>query len=398
MKPRSTPMMITLILLTATSIIVQNMFLPSLSAMADEFSVSYAQANGLVAGFLVATAVLSFFLGPLSDYYGRRPIMLMGLAIFCLATIGCLFAESFLLFWIFRMIQAAVVVGLLLSRAILRDLFDDKGAAKKLAQLAMAMAIAPMLAPLLGGILQENYGWRANFWFFFCAGIAMFVLTWIDLGETRHKEFKSFRDQIATYPTLLMSRRFWGYTMTTSFSIGAFYAYLGSAPIIAEDLLGLSPSMIGLFLGLITFGFFFGNFASSKLSDRMSFPSLMIIGRGVSLLGTGLGLICVLLGFVSPLTVLGFAVFAGLGNGLTIPVGNAGIMSVNPKLSGSASGLSAVVLLLMSALCSWIAGWTASQYTVATTVPLVLVVVSALGLFFAVFTAWAERRAGDQRQ
>ena len=388
-------MMITLILLTATSIIVQNMFLPSLSAMASDFSVSYAQANGLVAGFLVATAVISFFLGPLSDYYGRRPILLICLVIFCLATIGCLLVTNFWVFWVFRMTQAAIGAGLLLSRAILRDLFDDKEAAKKIAQLSMAMALAPMLAPLLGGVLQENFGWRANFIFFLCAGISMFILAWFDLGETSHKEFKSMRAQIATYPTILKSRRFWGYTMTTSFSIGAFYSYLGSVPVIAEELLGLSPSTIGLFLGIITFGFFFGNFASSKLSDRMSFPRLMVIGRSVSMLGTGMGLVLVLLGFVSPLTVLGFGFFAGLGNGLTIPVGNAGIMSVNPKLAGSAAGLSAVVLLLVSALCSWVAGWTASQFTSAATVPLILVSVSALGLLCALYTDWAERRAGS---
>ncbi len=396
MNDHTPPMMITLILLTAFSVVVQNMFLPSLSAMADDFGVTYAQANGLVAGFLVATAAVSFFLGPLSDYYGRRPVMLFALLVFCLATIGCIIVTEFWLFWIFRMIQTAVGAGLLLSRAILRDLFDDKAAAKKIAQLSMAMAVVPMLAPLFGGFLQESFGWRASFVFFLIAGMGLLVWVWIDLGETSHKEFKSLRAQIATYPTILKSWRFWGYTMTTSFSIGAFYAYLGAVPIIGEKLLGLPPSVVGLFLGVITFGFFFGNFASSKLSDRMSFPALMIIGRSISFLGTGMGLLLVSLGIINPITVLGFGVFAGLGNGLTIPVGNAGIMSVNPKLSGSASGLSAVVLLLISALCSWASGWVAGQNIAAPTLPSILVTVSAIGLGFAIFTHIAEKRAATR--
>ena len=389
---QSPPMMTTLILLTAFSIIVQNMFLPSLSAMAQDFGVSYATANTLVAGFLFVTAGVSFFLGPLSDYYGRRLVMIWSFAIFCAATLGCLFAQSFELFLIFRMIQTVVVAGLLLSRAILRDLFDDKGAAKKIAQLSMAMAVVPMLAPIMGGVLQETFGWRANFVAFLGIGLALLGLVIADLGETAGREFTSFRDQIKTYPTILKSRRFWGYTLTVSFSIGTFYTFLGAVPVIGETLLDLKPREVGFFLGIITAGFFCGNFVSSKLSDHMAFPKMMILGRSASLFGALLGISLISLGWVSPITVIGCGIFAGFGNGLTIPVGNTGIMSVNPKLAGSAAGSSSVVFLLISAICSLLAGIFAADFISPYTLPVMLAVISAVGLLCAIYTHWAEGR------
>ena len=151
---KSDPHLITLIIITAASIISLNMFLPSLAHMASEFNVSYSIMNISVAGYLAVTAILQLIIGPLSDRFGRRIILLGSVAIFCLATVGCIFSTNIWWFLVFRILQGSMISGAALSRAIVRDMMDTKDAVKVLAVIAMAMAIVPMIAPMFGGFLD----------------------------------------------------------------------------------------------------------------------------------------------------------------------------------------------------------------------------------------------------
>ncbi|MDE0704793.1 MAG: MFS transporter, partial [Rhodospirillaceae bacterium] len=217
------PRFITLIALSGLSVLSLNMFLPSLSNIATDFEAPYALVNLAIAGYAGATAILQLIVGPLSDRFGRRPVMLASLIIFCLASIGCLLAADIWTLLLFRTMQAAIVSGYTVSLAVVRDTAGAQRAASLIGYLAMAWAIAPMLGPMLGGLLDQFFGWRASFWAFFGFGIVVLTLCWIDLRETNQTPSAALKKQFRAYPELVRSRRFWGYALCMAFSTGGFY-------------------------------------------------------------------------------------------------------------------------------------------------------------------------------
>ena len=334
------PHLITLIILTSTSVLAMNMFLPSLTNMAVEFSVSYSLMNISVAGYLAITAILQVILGPLSDRFGRRPVLLGSILIFSLASLFCALSSNIWIFLSLRILQGAIISGMTLSRAIVRDIMDPKDAVRVLGTIAMAMAVAPMLGPVLGGVFDEVFGWRAIFWFYLGLGLVLFILTWADLGETNKNTSATFRKQFATYPDLLRSGLFWGYSICLSFGIACFYAFLSGAPLVADKVLNLPPSHLGFYMGSITGAFLVGSFISNRLAKHTTSTKLVLTGRTISVLGLSLGLIIVMFGNVSSLSIFGSTLFIGLGNGMSLPSCYVGVMNVRSDLAGSAAGLS----------------------------------------------------------
>ncbi|MEM1237615.1 MAG: MFS transporter, partial [Pseudomonadota bacterium] len=207
------PHLSTLIILAGVSALGMNIFLPSLPGMTEYFSTDYGIMQLSVALYLGFNAGLQLIVGPISDRYGRRPVVLGGIILFMLATLGCLWAPTVEVFLVFRMAQAAIVVGMVLSRAIVRDLVSQDQAASMLGYLTMGMSVVPMLGPAVGGVLDQAFGWQANFWLLFILGGGLFLLAWADLGETAPLANSNFRDQVRDYPALLTSPRFWGYNL-----------------------------------------------------------------------------------------------------------------------------------------------------------------------------------------
>jgi MFS family permease len=208
------PKLFTLVLLSGLSVVSLNMFLPSLSNIAAEFQTSYRLlASVSIAGYAAMTTVLQLLIGPLSDRVGRRPVVLVSLVIFVVASLGCLLALDVWAFLLFRTMQAAIVSGFALSRVIIRDTEPAQKAASLMGYLSIAWAIAPMLAPMLGGAFDQLFGWRANFWAFLGFGAAVLVLCWLDLGETNKNPSETFTKQFKAFPSLFRSRRFWGYSL-----------------------------------------------------------------------------------------------------------------------------------------------------------------------------------------
>jgi DHA1 family bicyclomycin/chloramphenicol resistance-like MFS transporter len=185
---RSTaPHILTLILLASISALAMNIFLPSLPNMTDYFQTDYRLMQLSVAVYLAVNAVLQIIVGPVSDKFGRRPVILWGLGLFLIATLGCLYAPTAEVFLFFRMCQAIVAVAMVLSRAVVRDMFPQDQAASMIGYVTMGMAVVPMIGPAFGGVLDEVFGWQANFWSLFILGALIFALVWNDLGETATK-------------------------------------------------------------------------------------------------------------------------------------------------------------------------------------------------------------------
>ena len=333
------PSLLTLVSITGTGALAMNIFLPSLPGMAQHFGVEYGVMQLAVSAFLAVSAVLQLLCGPISDRFGRRPVLLASLAIFVLATIGTLLAPTAGWFLTFRLIQAVVTTGFVLSRAVIRDMVPAERAASMIGYVTMGMSLVPMIAPTIGGVLDESFGWRASFVAMGALGTIVLVLCWFDLGETARGGGVPLRQQIATYPLLARSQRFWGYALAATLSSGAFYAYLGGAPFVGRHVLHLSPAEIGYWFAAPSIGYAIGNFTSARFSTRIGMNRMMLAGAVICTLPLAMALLGDLAGARDPLVFFGSVAFMGLGNGMLLPNANAGMMSVRPELAGTASGL-----------------------------------------------------------
>jgi len=386
------PHILTLVLITGMSALSMSIFLPSLAAMTDYFQTDYAIMQIAVSGYLAATAVLQVFIGPISDRFGRRNLVMGSLALFVLATIGTLLATTVEVFLFFRVLQAVVATSMALSRAIVRDMVGQAEAASMIGYVTMGMALVPMVGPMIGGGLEQVFGWQATFILLAVLGLATFLLVYLDLGETVKGEGVGFRDQLRTYPELFRSPRFWGYVLCAAFGSGAFFALLGGTSFVASTLFGLSPLWSGIALGAPAVGYAVGNYISGRFSVQVGINRMAIIGTGVTIAGLGASALLTLWGVTHPLNFFGFCTFLGLGNGIMLPSVMAGSISVRPHLAGTASGLGGAIMIGGGAALSQFAG---SVLTVESgTMPLQLIMlgVSILALLSVLFVVWRERQ------
>ncbi len=353
---RTPPHVLTLVAIASLPALNMNIVLPSLPGLSVYYEADYAVVALAVSAYLGLTALLQLGIGPLSDRYGRRPVLLGGFAIFLAATAACLVAPTIEIFLACRFLQAFVIGGIVLSRAIVRDMVPMERAASMIGYVTMGMSVAPMIGPMFGGVLDEAFGWRAVFAFTFLFGIVVTALAWADLGETNRAKSGNFRAQFAAYPELATSRRFWGYSCTAAFTSGAFFALLGGGPWVATEILGMSPSALGLYFGLIALGYMFGNFLSGRYAVRMGIDTMMVFGGAITVFGVALAMTFFAVGIVHPLAFFGSILFVGLGNGLVLPSANAGMVSVRPNLAGSASGLGGALTIGAGAMLSAASG------------------------------------------
>lgn len=350
------PAIITLVLMAGLGALSMNIFLPSMPGMAAYFEVEYAVMQLAISAYLTVMAAIQLIIGPLSDRYGRRPVVLGAFVIFTLATLGCLLAPNIETFMICRMAQAGVSAGLVLSRAMVRDMVGPEKSASMIGYVTMCMAVAPMIGPMIGGAIEQAWGWHANFAVLLLFGIGVMVLCWVDAGETNRHRSASFTEQFRAYPELFASRRFWGYALACAFASGAFFTFMGGAPYVATEMLGLSPSELGFYFGFIAGGYMSGNFLSGRYSQRVGLNRMILTGTLVS---TGSMLFCLglfLAGVAHPLALFGPVFVMGMGNGMTMPNAMAGSLSVRPALAGSASGLGSTLMMGGGAALSAITG------------------------------------------
>lgn len=390
---RSTrPHLLTIVLLTSISALGMNLFLPSLPGMAAYFDADYSTLQLSVGIYLGASAMLQVLIGPISDQMGRRPVILWGLALFMVATLGCILAPTAGIFLFFRMCQAVVAVGMVLGRAAIRDMYDTDRAASMIGYVTMAMAVVPMVAPAIGGALDHLAGWKANFALLMAFGGLVWTLVWLDFGETKSRSGLSLARQFGEYPELLRSPRFWGYVLTAAFASGAFFSYLGGAPYIGTEVFGMDPGRLGLFLGAPALGYMAGNGLSGAYSVRVGTNRMIVLGGLVSTLSTGLSLVLFLVGHGNELVFFGLVTFLGLGNGMTMPNATAGSMSVRPHLAGSASGLGGAIMLGGGAALSVLAGHLLTPSSGAFPLLWLMFVTSVLALGSIFVVIWRERR------
>jgi DHA1 family bicyclomycin/chloramphenicol resistance-like MFS transporter len=351
------PKILTLTLMAGVAALTMNIFLPSLPSMAAWFGVPYAFMQLSVALYLGLSAVLQIFIGPLSDRYGRRPVLLTCFVIFLAATIGTLIAPDAITFLVFRMMQAVVVSGMVLARAIVRDVVDDPGqAASMIGYVTMGMTLVPMIGPVIGGYLDQYIGWQANFGLLLGMGVIVLVLIWADLGETAPPSKGGIFEQMKKYPLLLTSRIFWGYCLCAAFASGCFFAYLGGAPFVGNQVFGLKSSEIGKLFALTAVGYATGNFIAGRFSARVGLNRMVLFGTLATTGGLAVLMVLTLAGLSGPVVFFGLTIAMGIGNGMSLPNTNAGILAARPELAGTASGLGGAITIGGGAAFAALAG------------------------------------------
>ena len=356
---RSTPPHIfTLILLASISALTMNIFLPSLPNIASDLNSSTGMLGLSVGIYLASSAILQLIIGPFSDQFGRRPLIIWSLIIFCLSTLATVFVTSTAQFLLLRVFQAISASCMVLARAIVRDTTESiEKAGSKIAYVTMGMALVPMVGPAIGGLLDYQYGWEASFWVLCLLGLVILIIAFFDVGETLSDHNQSFLEQISTYPSLLRSKRFWGYCLSSAFVSGAFFSYLGGAPFVGNEVFGLEPKDLGFWFGAPAIGYILGNFLSGRFSTKIGLEKMIFLGVTTALLGVSVSLTISFLGQGSMLSFFGFMTLVGLGNGMSIPNATAAMMSINPKLAGTAAGLGSAIMIGGGAALSAIANF-----------------------------------------
>ena len=342
----SPPHIFTLILLASISALTMNIFLPSLPNIAASLGSSTSILGLSVGIYLASSALLQLIIGPFSDQFGRRPLILWSLIIFCLSTLATVFVTNTAQFLILRIFQAISASCMVLARAIVRDTTESvEQAGSQIAYVTMGMAFVPMIGPAIGGLLDYQYGWTASFWILCLLGSMIFLISYFDVGETLPENSQGFLEQIRTYPSLLRSKRFWAYSLSSAFVSGAFFSYLGGAPFVGNEVFGLSPKDLGIWFGAPAVGYILGNFLSGRFSTKIGLDKMIFFGVIIALTGVSISFIISYLGFGSILSFFGLMSLVGLGNGMSIPNATAAMMSVNPKLAGTAAGLGSAIMI-----------------------------------------------------
>lgn len=391
------PHIITLVIVSGLAALNMNMFLPSLPGIAATYGADYALVQLSVSGYLACTGALQLVIGPLSDRYGRRPVLLAALVVFVVATAICTLAPTIELFLLGRMLQAGVVSSFVLSRAIVRDVVDTDRAASMIGYITMGMSVVPMVGPAFGGFLDGLFGWQATFVTIFIFAVITTVLVWADLGETNTTRSSSMLSQFAAYPDLVRSRRFWGYSLTATFASGAFFSFLGGGPYVASTILGMSPTALGFYFFFIAFGYMIGNFLSGRYASRVGVNPMMIYGNVIATIGTLIILAFFLAGLQYPITFFGPIFLVGIGNGVTLPSANAGIVSVRPHLAGSASGLGGAMIIGGGAALAALVGALLSPETGAYPLIILMIASSLLGILSALYVDKVAREVATAK-
>ncbi|MGB0498790.1 MAG: multidrug effflux MFS transporter [Rubricella sp.] len=392
---RTPPHIVTLVLIAGIGALSMNIFLPSLPAMAEHFGAEYGLVSLTISGYLAIIGVLQVIIGPLSDRYGRRPVLLGALGIFCLATLGALLAPNIWVLLFFRALQAAVAAGIVLSRAIVRDMVPADQAASMIGYVTMGMSLVPMVGPIIGGWLDAAFGWQASFIALLLFGLAVTAMVWRDLGETNSDPSASFADQFRAYPELIRARRFWGYAFTAAFASGAYFAFLGGAPWVASEYLGLTSAEVGAWFSAPAIGYMLGNFLSGRYSGALGLNRMMLTGGLVAVAGAVLAVAMFGAGILHPISLFGPIALVGVGNGLTLPSANAGIVSVRPRLAGSASGLGGALMIGGGAALAAFTGAMLGGDSGPWPLLYVMAIASALSVATTLYVIRRARVAGD---
>ena len=337
-----------------------DMYLPAFPALQQAFQTSAGQVQLTLSSFFIAFASGQILYGPLADRYGRKPPVYAGLGLFVLASIGCAFAQEVEQLIFLRFLQAlGAGGGVVLARAMVRDLFPPADAVTVFSRLMLVIGVAPMLAPLLGGYLLVWFNWQAIFHFLTLCGLLCLLAVWLRLPESlppQERPRLSFRRIIIGYAHLMIDRRFIGPALVGGLCICGMFVYITASPFVFIEVLGLTPAAYGWVFGLNAFGFIATSQVNARIGRRYgpgttlsaSVPALVIVAvllilGGVFGVGGSLGVYLPVFAYVACL-------------GFIMPNTAALAMAPFGRNAGAASALLGTLQFALAGAASAVAG------------------------------------------
>ncbi len=364
-------------------------FFPAFRVMEAELNVSAAVMQQTLSLYLTAYAVMSLFHGPLSDAYGRRPVIIISTALFALATLGCALAPSFAMLLVFRAAQGiAAGAGLIVGRAIIRDRFAGPDAQRLMSQVSLIFSAAPALAPVIGGVMLGVGGWRSIFGTLTAFTALTVLWCWKALPETlplAQRQPIAVKSLARTYAGMLQDAVFRRLALTGVFNFAALFLYIASAPVFVLDILHLSERQFAWLFVPVIGGMMIGAIFSGRMAGRRSAVQTLRLAYGLMALGHGLNLaVALLLPPGVPWSVLPIAL-VGVGVALSFPSLTLMVLDRYPATRGAASSLQAALTLMFNAVISGLVAPLVSHHPVQ-------LAVMAAALCLTGFTVWRLAR------
>jgi DHA1 family bicyclomycin/chloramphenicol resistance-like MFS transporter len=346
-----------LALVSATGPFAMQIFLPALPSIARDFAVDPGVAQLTLSAAMAAIAVSTLAYGPLSDRFGRRPVLLAGLALFLIGSVACVLARTVEALVVARIVQAAGgAAGMVLARAMARDLHDATGAAIVISRLTMVMVLAPMVAPVIGGILHDAFGWRSIFVLVAVLAVLVFVLGWLRVEESRAPVRVGGGGLLRGFVELLGMPRFVVLMLYPAFSSMIFFGFISGAPYVMAEILHRPATEYGLWFMLVAGSYILGNFGATRLTRRFGSLNLMVAGMVIAVAGALLLILVQSLGGLTPATLFLPVALTQIGQGLGLPNAQAVALDAFPARAGTASALTGFTQMLAAGAASQAVG------------------------------------------
>src|SRR6201991_538449 len=363
-------MLLLLVVMTGAAPISLYMLVPALPMLATTFGRDISIAQMTVSLYMVGIAFSQITMGPLSDRFGRRPVLLWGLGLMVVASLGCIFAESLPQLIAARFFQAlGGASGMVVSRAIIRDIYERDRVASMISLVVAALMIGQMVSPLTGGLIETAFGWRAIFYAVTIAAITVAIGIAIALPETRRDRAVGsggFRSDVGT---LIKSRAFIGYVMCQVLASQIIFTFAGGGPYIVVTQMGRTSAEYGAWFATTGFAYLIGNLFCVRFSPRHSLEKLIWLGLALQLAGSVLNLVWGVIGLnQAPSWLFGTQMIVMVGNAFVMANSAAGAISIRPEAAGTASGAMGFLQQGIGALMSQFGAYLGGHS--ATTLPL----------------------------
>lgn len=333
--------------------------LPSTPGLQRVFATDFGTVQLTLTLYMIGLAVAQLLYGPLSDRIGRRPALIGGLALFLVGSVVCLFAAAIEVLVLGRVIQAlGGSAGIVLSRAIIRDLYEREQGASRLAYITMVMVMLSMLSPAVGGYLDAWWGWRSVFVLLLVLGAVVLASSIVFIHETHPPERRIARviESFTGMGHLLRRRAFSGYAVNVASVNWMYLSFLGGSPYVAVELMGLTPSDYGLAMIISSSGYLIGNLLVGRLAVRVGIDRILSAGAIAMLVGVSALAVFQWTGSLTVLALFGSVAVMYVGHGFIMPAGTAGAVSVIPHVAGAAAGLTGFMQTMAGAAASYLVG------------------------------------------
>ncbi|MFT8322432.1 MAG: multidrug effflux MFS transporter [Bacillus sp. (in: firmicutes)] len=336
-----------------------DMYLPALPSLADQFHATSSLTQLSLSFFLIGLAGGQLVTGPLSDSMGRRKPLLIGLIVYTITSLLCVFSPSIYALIILRFLQGvAGSAGIVISRAVVRDLYSGKELTKFFALIALVNGVAPIVAPILGGQFLRFGTWQGIFIVLCCIGLIMLISVQYYLPETLPKEKRvlgGLNNTLSTFKHILSDRSFLGFALAQGFVMASMFAYISGSPFVIQDIFGVSPQFYSLIFAVNGLGIVLATQLTGRMTDHFDGIKLFVFGLVINLMG-GIILFFVSLaggGLLFHLIPLFFVVSSV---GIVTTTGFSLAMQSQGKAAGSASALLGVLSLMLGGFVSPLVG------------------------------------------